>query len=132
VQIGPYAHIRPDSIAHDNVRIGNFVEIKKSVMEQNSKASHLTYVGDAEVGENVNLGCGTVFVNYDGKNKHKTIVKKNSFIGCNANLIAPITIGENVYVAAGSTVTEDIPDHALAIARSRMTIKQNWAKKDKS
>ncbi|MCL2540608.1 MAG: hypothetical protein FWE53_04260 [Firmicutes bacterium] len=124
-RIGPYAHLRPGSIISDNCRIGNFVEIKKSVIGAGSKIAHLTYVGDSEIGENVNLGCGTVTVNYDGKQKHKTVIGNGAFVGSNVNLVAPITIGKSAVVAAGSTVTEDVPDYALAIARERQTNKED-------
>ncbi|KXZ40605.1 bifunctional UDP-N-acetylglucosamine pyrophosphorylase / Glucosamine-1-phosphate N-acetyltransferase [Alkalithermobacter thermoalcaliphilus JW-YL-7 = DSM 7308] len=127
--IGPYAYLRPNSDIGKNVKIGDFVEVKNSVIEDNSKASHLSYIGDAHVGKNVNIGCGTVFVNYDGKNKHKTIVKDDAFIGCNTNLISPVTVYEKAYIAAGSTITEDVPKESLAIARQRQVIKQGWVNK---
>jgi bifunctional UDP-N-acetylglucosamine pyrophosphorylase / glucosamine-1-phosphate N-acetyltransferase len=129
VNIGPFAHIRPSSDIHDEVRIGNFVEIKKSTFGKGSKASHLSYIGDAEVGENVNLGCGSITVNYDGKNKFKTIIEDGAFIGCNTNLIAPVTVGKGAYVAAGSTITDDVPGHALSIARARQVNKENYVEK---
>ncbi len=128
-RVGPFAYIRPESKIGDEVRIGDFVEIKKSVIGKRSKVSHLTYVGDADVGENVNLGCGVVFVNYDGKNKNRTVVKDNAFIGCNVNLVAPVTVHENAYIAAGSTITEEVPAESLAIARSRQTNKPGWVVK---
>lgn len=112
-----------------NVKIGDFVEIKKSVIGDRTKISHLTYVGDAEVGSNVNIGCGVVFVNYDGKNKNKTIVGDNSFIGCNVNLVSPVVVKNDAYIAAGSTITEEVPENSLAIARQRQTIKQDWVTK---
>src|SRR5690606_7779164 len=114
-------HIRPHSSISDDVRIGNFVEVKKSVLGKGSKASHLSYIGDADIGEGVNFSCGAVTVNYDGKNKFKTVIKDGAFIGCNANLIAPVTIGENALIAAGSTITDDVPADALSIARERQT-----------
>jgi bifunctional UDP-N-acetylglucosamine pyrophosphorylase/glucosamine-1-phosphate N-acetyltransferase len=126
VTIGPFAHIRPSSKIGDEVRIGNFVEIKKSTFGKGSKASHLSYIGDAEVGENVNLGCGSITVNYDGKNKYMTKIEDGAFIGCNANLIAPVTIGKGAYVAAGSTITDDVPGNALSIARARQVNKENY------
>ncbi len=125
-KVGPNAYIRPESVIGKNARIGDFVEIKKSNIGDGTKVSHLTYVGDAEVGENCNMGCGTVFVNYDGKEKHKTIVGDHVFIGCNANLIAPVKIGDNAFIAAGSTVTEDVNDNDLCIARARQTNKKGW------
>jgi len=117
--IGPYAYLRPGADIKDNVKIGDFVEIKKSVIGEGSKVPHLTYVGDAEVGSQVNIGCGTITCNYDGKNKHKTTMKDNSFIGSNTNLVAPVTVGEGSYIGAGSTITIDVPDNHLAVARGR-------------
>lgn len=127
--VGPFAHIRPESKLGNNIRIGNFVEIKKSSFANGSKASHLSYIGDAQVGENVNIGCGTITVNYDGKNKYETKIEDGAFIGCNSNLIAPVTIGKHAYIAAGSTITEPVPERALAIARSRQVNKENYVKK---
>ncbi len=124
--VGPNAYIRPESVIGDRTRIGDFVEIKKSTIGNGTKVSHLTYVGDATVGEDCNMGCGTVFVNYDGKNKHKTVVGDHVFIGCNANLIAPLNIGDNSLIAAGSTVTESIEENDMCIARSRQTTKKGW------
>ncbi|MFC5714454.1 bifunctional UDP-N-acetylglucosamine diphosphorylase/glucosamine-1-phosphate N-acetyltransferase GlmU [Thalassorhabdus alkalitolerans] len=129
VNIGPFAHIRPQSQISDEVKIGNFVEVKKSSMDKGSKASHLSYIGDAEVGTNVNLGCGSITVNYDGSSKHLTKIENDAFIGCNSNLIAPVTVGEGAYVAAGSTITDDVPGKALSIARARQTNKENFKKK---
>lgn len=129
VTVGPFAHIRPESKLGNNIKIGNFVEIKKSSLANGSKASHLSYIGDAQVGENVNIGCGTITVNYDGVNKYETKIEDGAFIGCNSNLIAPVTIGKQAYVAAGSTITEAVPERALAIARSRQLNKENYVKK---
>ena len=120
--VGPFAYLRPGSIVGEKVKIGDFVEIKKSIIGDETKISHLTYVGDAEIGKNVNLGCGVVFVNYDGKVKNKTIVGDNSFIGCNVNLISPVEVKPNSYIAAGSTFTEEVPEYSLALARSWQTI----------
>ncbi|QYX69159.1 MULTISPECIES: bifunctional UDP-N-acetylglucosamine diphosphorylase/glucosamine-1-phosphate N-acetyltransferase GlmU [Bacillus] len=128
VNIGPFAHIRPDSVIGNEVKIGNFVEIKKTQFGDRSKASHLSYVGDAEVGTDVNLGCGSITVNYDGKNKYLTKIEDGAFIGCNSNLVAPVTVGEGAYVAAGSTVTENVPGKALAIARARQVNKDDYVK----
>ncbi|MDZ5672751.1 bifunctional UDP-N-acetylglucosamine diphosphorylase/glucosamine-1-phosphate N-acetyltransferase GlmU [Bacillus stercoris] len=128
VNIGPFAHVRPDSVIGNEVKIGNFVEIKKTQFGDRSKASHLSYVGDAEVGTDVNLGCGSITVNYDGKNKYLTKIEDGAFIGCNSNLVAPVTVGEGAYVAAGSTVTEDVPGKALAIARARQVNKDDYVK----
>ncbi len=103
--------------------------MKKTTLGEGSKASHLTYLGDATIGTDVNIGCGTITVNYDGKNKYQTIIEDNAFVGCNANLIAPVTVGKNSFVAAGSTVTNDVPENALAIGRSRQENKENYVKK---
>ncbi len=127
--IGPYAYIRPNSEIGKDVKIGDFVEVKNAQIGDGSKASHLSYIGDGVVGKNVNIGCGSVFVNYDGHNKHKTVVEDNCFIGCNANLVAPVTVKAGSYVAAGSTITDDVPSDSLAIARAHQTVKQDWAKK---
>ncbi len=127
VNIGPFAHIRPASDIGDEVKIGNFVEVKKASFGKGSKASHLSYIGDAKVGEDVNIGCGSITVNYDGKNKHLTVIEDGAFIGCNSNLVAPVTVGENAFVAAGSTITKDVPGKALSIARARQTNKEGYA-----
>ena len=132
VTVGPFAHIRNQSVISDNVRVGNFVEIKKSTLSKGVKSAHLTYLGDSEIGENTNIGCGTITVNYDGTNKHKTVIGKNSFIGSNVNLIAPITIGDNATIAAGSTINEDVPSDSLAIARERQTTKVGYYNNGKS
>ncbi|MFA9397925.1 MAG: bifunctional UDP-N-acetylglucosamine diphosphorylase/glucosamine-1-phosphate N-acetyltransferase GlmU [Clostridiaceae bacterium] len=124
--VGPFAYIRPESIIGDDARIGDFVEIKKSTIGNKTKVSHLTYIGDAEVGEGCNFGCGTVVVNYDGKTKHKTIIGNNSFIGCNTNLVSPVTVKDNTYIAAGSTITYEVPEGALAIARARQVNIKDW------
>jgi len=129
VNIGPFAHIRPQSNILDDVKIGNFVEIKKAVFGKGSKASHLSYIGDAEVGSDVNIGCGSITVNYDGKNKYLTKIEDGVFVGCNSNLIAPVTIGEGAYIAAGSTITENVPGDALALARARQVNKENYVQK---
>jgi len=126
-KVGPFAYIRPASTIGSKVKIGDFVEVKKSKIGDNTKISHLTYVGDAEVGKNVNLGCGVVFVNYDGKNKFKTVVEDDCFIGCNTNLVSPVVVRKGAYVAAGSTITEEVPKNSLAIARCRQSIKEDWA-----
>ncbi len=126
VTAGPFVHIRPNCKISDNVHIGNFVEVKNSTVDEGSKLPHLLYVGDSDVGKDVNFGCGCVTVNYDGKNKSRTTVKDGAFIGCNTNLVAPVTVGENAFTAAGSTITEDVPDNALALARSRQTVKKDW------
>lgn len=126
--IGPNSHLRPDAVIKEKVHIGNFVEIKKATIGKHTKVGHLTYVGDATLGENINLGCGTVFVNYDGKNKHHIEVGDNSFIGCNTNLIAPVTVENDSYIAAGSTITDNVPPESLAIARARQVTKEGYYK----
>jgi len=127
-KIGPFAHLRPGSHVAEEAKIGNFVEMKKSYIGRGSKASHLTYLGDAQIGNDVNIGAGTITCNYDGKRKHKTIIKDRAFIGSNTAFIAPIYIGEEATVGAGSVITEDVPDKKLAIARARQVIKEK--KKD--
>lgn len=124
--VGPYAYIRPGCNIGSGCKVGDFVELKKAQIGDGTKLSHLTYVGDAEVGCNVNFGCGTVVVNYDGKNKYKTVIKDNAFIGCNSNLVSPVTVNEGAYIAAGSTITDEVPKNTLAIARARQIIKENW------
>ncbi|UCZ53308.1 bifunctional UDP-N-acetylglucosamine diphosphorylase/glucosamine-1-phosphate N-acetyltransferase GlmU [Bacillus shivajii] len=131
VSIGPFSHLRPQTKLGNDVRVGNFVELKKMSMENGSKASHLSYLGDAEIGEGVNVGCGSITVNYDGKNKYLTKIEDGAFIGCNSNLIAPVTVGKEAYVAAGSTITDDVPGESLAIARERQTNKDGYVKKNK-
>ena len=125
-RIGPFAQIRPDSVICDRVHLGNFTEVKNSFVDEGTSVSHLTYVGDSDVGKGINFGCGVVTVNFTGKNKYRTTIKDGAFIGCNTNLVAPVTIGKNAYTAAGSTITEDVPDNSLVIARSRQEVKQNW------
>ncbi|AAK81158.1 bifunctional UDP-N-acetylglucosamine pyrophosphorylase/glucosamine-1-phosphate N-acetyltransferase [Clostridium acetobutylicum] len=127
--VGPFAYIRPESNIGNKVRIGDFVEIKKSTIGNNTKVSHLTYIGDAEVGEGCNFGCGTVVVNYDGKDKHKTVIGNKSFIGCNTNLVSPVTVEDNTYIAAGSTITNKVPEGSLAIARAKQVVKEGWVDK---
>lgn len=128
--IGPYVHIRPNSVIGENVHLGNFVEVKNSAIDTGTKVSHLTYVGDSDVGKHVNFGCGTVTVNYTGKAKFRTTIRDHAFIGCNTNLVAPVTVGRGAYTAAGSTITEDIPDEALGIARARQVNKPGWVMKE--
>ncbi|MDR0850791.1 MAG: hypothetical protein LBN07_04965 [Christensenellaceae bacterium] len=123
--IGPNAQIRGGSVLDDNTRIGNFVEIKNSKIGSGTKAAHLSYIGDATIGKNCNIGCGVIFCNYDGKNKHPCILEDNIFIGSNSNLIAPLTIGSNSFVAAGSTVTKDIPKNSFVIARVPQNVRPN-------
>lgn len=128
-RIGPYAYLRPDSHIGKQVKIGSFVEVKNSKVGDHSSASHLAYIGDADVGKNVNIGCGVVFVNYDGKNKNRSIVEDNAFVGSNANLVAPVTVRQNGYVACGSTITDEVPQGSLAIARGRQENKEGWVYK---
>ena len=130
-KIGPYAQLRPKAQLGNDVKVGNFVEIKKAELHDGSKVSHLSYIGDAEIGERTNVGCGAITVNYDGENKFKTIVGKDAFIGCNSNLVAPVTIGDDSFIAAGSTITDEVPNESLAIARSRQTTKQGYYKNKK-
>ncbi len=127
--VGPYAHLRPNSKLGKKVKIGNFVEVKNSSMDDGSKASHLSYVGDAGIGKKVNIGCGVIFVNYDGKKKQRSVVKDNAFIGSNSNLVAPVTVEEKGYVAAGSTITKNVPAGALCVSRARQVIKLDWSYK---
>lgn len=126
VAIGPMAHLRPGSVLGEHVKIGNFVETKKVVMAAGAKASHLTYLGDAEIGRDVNIGCGTITCNYDGKNKHKTVIEDDVFIGSDVQLVAPVRVGRNSLVAAGTTVTADVPPDSLAIARTPQVNKEGW------
>ena len=127
--VGPFAYIRPDSIIGKSTRIGDFVEIKKATIGDGTKVSHLTYIGDAEVGSGCNFGCGTVVVNYDGKEKHKTIIGDHSFIGCNTNLVSPVKVGDNTYIAAGSTITAEVKEGDLAVARAKQRNISGWVEK---
>ena len=127
--IGPNAYIREGCKLDNKVKVGSFVEIKKATIGEGTKVPHLSYMGDCEIGSKTNIGCGTITCNYDGFNKSKTIIGSNSFIGSNTNLVAPVTLGDNTFVAAGSTITDDVPQDALAIARQRQTNKEGWNKK---
>ena len=127
--IGPMARLRPGTEIGTKAKIGNFVEIKKSKLAAGAKVSHLSYVGDAEIGENSNIGCGFITCNYDGANKHKTKIGSNTFVGSDVQMIAPIEIGDNAFVAAGSTITKSVPSEGFAIARSQQTTKEGMAKK---
>lgn len=129
VQIGPYAHLRPESDIHNHVKIGNYVETKKAIVGEGTKLPHFIYMGDAEIGKNVNVGCGSIAVNYDGKNKAKTIIGDDVFVGCNSNLIAPVKVGDRAFIAAGSTITKDVPEDALGIARAKQENKKDYAKR---
>ncbi|MCC8122917.1 MAG: UDP-N-acetylglucosamine diphosphorylase [Oscillospiraceae bacterium] len=130
--VGPFAYIRPHCHIGRAVKVGDFVELKNSTIGAGTKISHLTYVGDSDVGQGVNFGCGTVTVNYDGDEKHRTTIGDGAFIGCNTNLIAPVQVGDGAYTAAGSTITQEVPARSLAIARSRQTIKEHWMDGKKS
>jgi bifunctional UDP-N-acetylglucosamine pyrophosphorylase/glucosamine-1-phosphate N-acetyltransferase len=125
--IGPYARLRTNCHIRENVHMGNFVEMKNADFGKGSKAAHLTYIGDAKVGENVNIGCGTITVNYDGKNKSLTQIEDNAFIGCNSNLVAPVTIKKDAFIAAGSTITKDVEENAMGIARARQINKEGYS-----
>jgi bifunctional UDP-N-acetylglucosamine pyrophosphorylase/glucosamine-1-phosphate N-acetyltransferase len=127
-QLGPYAHIRPGSEIGENAHVGNFVETKKTRMGRGAKANHLTYLGDSDIGAGVNVGAGTITCNYDGVNKHMTIIEEGAFIGSDSTLVAPVRIGKGAYIAAGSTITDDVPADALALGRSRQITKQGWAR----
>jgi len=124
--IGPYAHLRPAAQLGEGCRVGNFVEVKKSTLAPGCKVNHLSYIGDADLGENVNVGAGTITANYDGVNKHRTVIGAGSKTGANSVLVAPITIGENVTVGAGSTLTKDVPSGALALGRARQLVREDW------
>lgn len=127
--VGPFAYIRPESTIGEKVKIGDFVEVKKSSIGDGTKVSHLTYIGDAEVGKECNFGCGTVIVNYDGTKKHKTIIGDHSFIGCNTNLVSPVKVNDNTYIAAGSTITSEVEEGALAVARAKQRNIKGWVSK---
>lgn len=128
-KIGPFAYLRPGTELADGVKIGDFVEVKKSQIGQGSKIPHLSYVGDAIVGPAVNIGCGTITCNYDGVNKHQTVIEAGAFIGSNTNLVAPLTVGQGATVGAGSTITRDVPEKSLAVTRAELKIKENWQRK---
>lgn len=128
VTMGPFAHIRPKSLLKEKVHIGNFVEVKKSTLEKGVKAGHLTYLGDAQVGENTNIGAGTITCNYDGVNKFKTVIGRDAFIGSDSMLVAPVNIGEKALIGAGSVITKDVPSNSLAVSRSKQIIKTDWRK----
>ena len=127
--IGPYARLREGSHIDDSAKIGNFVETKKTKVGKESKANHFAYLGDADIGNDSNIGAGTITCNYDGKDKHQTKIGDNSFVGTNSSLVAPVTIGSNAYVAAGSVITKDVPDNALGVGRAKQDNKENWSKK---
>ena len=125
--LGPYAHLRPESEIGEGAHVGNFVETKKIRLGKGSKANHLSYLGDAEIGAGVNVGAGVITCNYDGVNKRKTIIGDRVFVGSDSTLVAPVTLGNGSYIAAGSCITEDVPEDALALGRARQTIKEGWS-----
>ena len=127
--VGPFAYLRPNSEIGSHCKVGDFVEIKNSRLDDGAKAAHLTYVGDSDVGKKVNLGCGVVFVNYDGSKKYRSVVEDGAFIGCNVNLVSPVHVGKDAYVAAGSTITNDVEDGALYVARSKCKSIEGWVEK---
>ncbi|HBK86348.1 MAG TPA: bifunctional UDP-N-acetylglucosamine diphosphorylase/glucosamine-1-phosphate N-acetyltransferase GlmU, partial [Firmicutes bacterium] len=129
--IGPYAYLRPQTELATGVKVGDFVELKNSQVGVGSKIPHLSYVGDATIGSHVNIGAGTIFVNYDGRKKYRSQIEDDAFIGCNSNLVAPVHIGQEAYVAAGSTITKDVPAGSLALARSRQENKEGWVARRK-
>lgn len=129
VTAGPYVHLRPDTVISDHVKIGNYVEVKNSNVGAGTKLPHLTYIGDSDIGSGVNMGCGCITVNYDGKKKHRTIIGDNAFVGCNTNLVAPVTVQANTYIGAGSTITKEVPENALGIARAKQKNIEGWAEK---
>jgi bifunctional UDP-N-acetylglucosamine pyrophosphorylase/glucosamine-1-phosphate N-acetyltransferase len=126
-ELGPYSHLRPGSDIGENAHVGNFVETKKTRLGKGSKANHLSYLGNAEIGEGVNIGAGTITCNYDGVNKSTTTIDDGAFIGSDTTLVAPVRVGQGAYVGAASCITEDIPDGALAVARARQANKEGWA-----
>ena len=126
-QIGPYTHIRPHCVVGDGSKIGAFVQLNNCNLGEGTKMAHLTYVGDSDVGDNCNFGCGTVTCNYDGFKKYRTTIGSNVFVGCNTNFVPPVTVGDGAFIAAATTVTEDIPGDAMAIGRSRQEVKEGWA-----
>lgn len=128
-KVGPFAYVRPNCHVGKDVKVGDFVELKNSTIGNGTKISHLTYVGDSDVGQGVNFGCGTVTVNYDGITKYRTTIGDHAFIGCNTNLVAPVKVGDGAYTAAGSTITQEVPADSLAIARSQQVVKKQWAAK---
>lgn len=130
--VGPFAYLRPNSHVGDEVKVGDFVEVKNSTVGNGTKISHLTYVGDSDVGEHVNFGCGTVTVNYDGNQKYRTTIGDHCFLGCNTNLVAPVTVENGAFTAAGTTVTGRVPADALAIGRARQENKEGWARRHRA
>lgn len=128
-QVGPFAYIRPNSVIGNKVKIGDFVEVKNSNIGDGTKASHLTYIGDSDIGKSVNLGCGVIFVNYNGKEKQRSTIEDGVFVGCNVNIISPVLVRKNAYIAAGTTVTRNVPAGALSVGRTKEKILENWVKR---
>ena len=129
--VGPFAYIRPNCHIGNKVKVGDFVEVKNSNIGDGTKIPHLAYIGDTDAGEKINFGCGSIMVNYDGKKKHRTVVEDNVFVGCNVNLVAPVTVKKGSYIAAGSTITKDVPEEVLAVARARQQVIEGWVEKRK-
>ena len=129
-EVGPFVHFRPDTVIGNHVKVGNYMEVKNSTVGDGTKLPHLSYIGDSDVGQNVNIGCGTITVNYDGKIKHRTTIGNHAFVGCNSNLVAPVTVGDYAYVGAGSTITKDVPAKSLSVARARQRNIEDWVKDD--
>ena len=126
-KVGPFAYLRPNSVIGRDCKIGDFVEVKNSTLGDGTKASHLTYIGDSDLGNDINLGCGVVFVNYDGTNKYRSTIEDGAFIGCNTNLVSPVNVGKGAYIAAGTTVTKNVPEDALCVGRARQKVIEGWA-----
>jgi bifunctional UDP-N-acetylglucosamine pyrophosphorylase / glucosamine-1-phosphate N-acetyltransferase len=131
-ELGPYTHVRPGSEIGEGAHLGNFVETKKIRLGKGSKANHLTYLGDAEIGAGVNIGAGTITCNYDGVHKHKTVIDDEVFVGSDSTLVAPVYVGKRAYIAAASCITDDVPDDALALGRARQIVKEGWAKQKRA
>jgi bifunctional UDP-N-acetylglucosamine pyrophosphorylase/glucosamine-1-phosphate N-acetyltransferase len=129
VRVGPFSRIRPTTLIRKGAKVGNFVEVKNSILDEGSKANHLAYIGDAEIGKDVNIGAGTITCNYDGKKKHKTIIDDNVFVGSNTELVAPVRVGKYAIIGAGSTITRDVPEGALAISRSQQRHIEGYGRK---
>jgi bifunctional UDP-N-acetylglucosamine pyrophosphorylase/glucosamine-1-phosphate N-acetyltransferase len=130
--VGPYSHLRPGSEIGEGAHVGNFVETKKIKLGKGSKANHLTYLGDAEIGAGVNIGAGTITCNYDGVGKYKTVIEDGAFIGSDTTLVAPVRLGKGSYVGAASCITEDVPEDALAVGRARQVVKEGWARQKRA
>ena len=129
-EIGPFVHFRPNTVIGNDVKVGNYMEVKNSTVGDGTKLPHLSYIGDSDVGCGVNIGCGTITVNYDGKEKHRTTICDHAFVGCNSNLVSPVTVGEYAYVGAGSTITKNVPPKSLSVARAKQRNIEGWVKDD--